>query len=97
MAWLKNHNLILQVDSPVILLRNINDHFAGLRNGTRFDFDSIWRSVNNVNVLSGKNVGEVIDSNYISITPSDDPRMAIQILWRQSLQEFNESPATKKW
>ncbi|KAH1069241.1 hypothetical protein GYH30_006728 [Glycine max] len=66
-SGLPNHRIKLKIDSPIMLLRNL-DQTQGLCNGTRLIVTRLAKHVIAAEIISGKNVG---DNVYI-------PRMSIR-------------------
>ncbi|XP_042032500.1 uncharacterized protein LOC121779250 [Salvia splendens] len=65
-----NHELLLKVGTPVMLLRNI-DHSNGLCNGTRLLITRLGDYVLEAQVLAGHNVGHKVLIPQMSLIPSD--------------------------
>ncbi|XP_031127635.1 uncharacterized protein LOC116029732 [Ipomoea triloba] len=65
-----NHALTLKVDTPVMLLRNI-DHSIGLCNGTRMVITKLGNYVLEARVLSGSSACEKVLIPRMSLTPLD--------------------------
>ncbi|XP_042029804.1 uncharacterized protein LOC121776687 [Salvia splendens] len=76
-----NHELLLKVGTPVMLLRNI-DHANGLCNGTRLIITSLGDHVLEAKVLSVDNQGHKVLIPRMSLTPSD-PRLSFKFQRRQ--------------
>ena len=51
-----NHNLVLKVGAPIMMLRNM-DQSAGLCNGTRLLVDHLGDRILQATVISGSNIG----------------------------------------
>ncbi|XP_042005673.1 uncharacterized protein LOC121754362 [Salvia splendens] len=68
-----NHELMLKVGTPVMLLRNI-DHSNGLCNGTRLIITHLGDYVLVARVLGGHNIGDKVLIPRMSLIPSD-PRL----------------------
>ncbi|KAK9740669.1 hypothetical protein RND81_03G052500 [Saponaria officinalis] len=67
---LPNHEMILKVGCPVILLRNINQA-AGLCNGTRLTITKIQSRIIEAKVPTGGNMGTIVYIPRIEMTPTD--------------------------
>ncbi|KAK9724002.1 hypothetical protein RND81_05G040500 [Saponaria officinalis] len=67
---LPNHEMLLKVGCPVILLRNINQA-AGLCNGTRLTITKIRSRIIEAKVLTGGNTGTIVSIPRIEMTPTD--------------------------
>ncbi|KAK9742463.1 hypothetical protein RND81_03G174800 [Saponaria officinalis] len=67
---LPNHEMILKVGCPVILLRNINQA-AGLCNGTRLTITKIQSRIIEAKVLTGGNMGTIVSIPRIEMTSTD--------------------------
>ncbi|KAK9671513.1 hypothetical protein RND81_12G035200 [Saponaria officinalis] len=67
---LPNHEMILKVGCPVILLRNINQA-AGLCNGTSLTITKIQSRIIEAKVLTGGNMGTIVSIPRIEMTPTD--------------------------
>lgn len=78
---ISNHELILKVGTPVVLLRNI-DHSLGLCNDTRLIITRLGNHVLKGQVLSKGISGEKIFIPRISLMPSD-PRLPFKFQQRQ--------------
>ncbi|XP_031090994.1 ATP-dependent DNA helicase PIF1-like [Ipomoea triloba] len=65
-----NHSLTLKVQSPVMLLRNI-DHSLGLCNGTRLILTRLADHVLEGQIMCGMNAGAKVLIPKMSLTPSD--------------------------
>ncbi|XP_047949496.1 uncharacterized protein LOC125195385 [Salvia hispanica] len=76
-----NHELLLKVGTPVMLLRNI-DHSNGLCNGTRLLITRLGDYVLEAQVLAGHNVGHKVLIPRMSLIPSD-PRLPFKLQRRQ--------------
>ncbi|XP_042055739.1 uncharacterized protein LOC121800221 [Salvia splendens] len=76
-----NHELLLKVGTPVMLLRNI-DHANGLCNGTRLIITRLGDHVLEAKVLSANNQGHKVLIPRMSLTPSD-PRLPFKFQRRQ--------------
>ncbi|XP_042028804.1 uncharacterized protein LOC121775801 [Salvia splendens] len=76
-----NHELLLNVGTPVMLLRNI-DHANGLCNGTRLIITRLGDHVLEAKVLSANNQGYKVLIPQMSLTPSD-PRLPFKFQRRQ--------------
>ncbi|XP_042027196.1 uncharacterized protein LOC121774371 [Salvia splendens] len=76
-----NHELLLKVGTPVMLLRNI-DHSNGLCNGTRLVITRLGDYVLEGQVLGGHNVGHKVLIPRMSLIPSD-PRLPFKFQRRQ--------------
>ncbi|XP_052619576.1 uncharacterized protein LOC111881827 [Lactuca sativa] len=70
-SGLPNHNLILKVGVPVMLLRNI-DQKNGLCNGTRLQIKSLGKRVIEAVIISGSNIGNRTFIPRMSLTPSEN-------------------------
>ncbi|KAK9672770.1 hypothetical protein RND81_12G123500 [Saponaria officinalis] len=67
---LPNHEMLLKVGCPVILLRNINQA-ASLCNGTRLTITKIRSRIIEAKVLTGGNTGTIVSIPRIEMTPTD--------------------------
>ncbi|XP_042005913.1 uncharacterized protein LOC121754654 [Salvia splendens] len=76
-----NHELLLKVGTPIMLLRNI-DHANGLCNGTRLIITRLGDHVLEAKVLSADNQGHKVLIPRMSLTPSD-PRLPFKFQRRQ--------------
>ncbi|XP_047978732.1 uncharacterized protein LOC125220620 [Salvia hispanica] len=76
-----NHELMLKVGTPVMLLRNI-DHSNGLCNGTRLIITRLGDYVLEARVLGGHNIGHRVLIPRMSLIPSD-PRLPFRFQRRQ--------------
>ncbi|XP_042003866.1 uncharacterized protein LOC121752843 [Salvia splendens] len=76
-----NHELLLKVGTPVMLLRNI-DHSNGLYNGTRLVITHLGDYVLEGQVLGGHNVGHKVLIPRMSLILSD-PRLPFKFQRRQ--------------
>ncbi|XP_058726187.1 uncharacterized protein LOC131597510 [Vicia villosa] len=69
---LPNHKIILKVNTPIMLLRNI-DQAEGLCNGTRLIVTRLADHVIEAKIISGKNIGGIIYIARMDITPTQSP------------------------
>ncbi|XP_042031315.1 uncharacterized protein LOC121778095 [Salvia splendens] len=76
-----NHELLLKVGTPVMLLRNI-DRSNGLCNGTRLLITRLGDYVLEAQVLVGHDVGHKVLIHRMSLIPSD-PRLPFKFQGRQ--------------
>ncbi|XP_041999843.1 uncharacterized protein LOC121749330 [Salvia splendens] len=76
-----NHELLLKVGTPVMLLRNI-DLSNGLCNGTRLIITRLGDYVLEGRVLGGHNIGHKVLIPRMSLIPSD-PRLSFKFQRRQ--------------
>ncbi|XP_042757697.2 uncharacterized protein LOC122197551 [Lactuca sativa] len=70
-SGMPNHNLILKVGVPVMLLRNI-DQKNGLCNGTRLQVVSLGKRVIEAVIISGSNIGNRNFIPRMSLTPTEN-------------------------
>ncbi|XP_061339919.1 uncharacterized protein LOC133286514 [Gastrolobium bilobum] len=68
-SGIPDHKLILKVNVPVMLLRNI-DQSRGLCNGTRFLISRLGNCVVEGTVLTGSNIGETVLIPRMTMSPS---------------------------
>ncbi|XP_076959297.1 uncharacterized protein LOC143635319 [Bidens hawaiensis] len=70
-SGLPNHQLVLKVGVPVMLLRNLNQK-EGLCNGTRLQIISLGTRVVIARIISGTNIGHRVLIQRSPMTPSDN-------------------------
>ncbi|KAI3715467.1 hypothetical protein L6452_22450 [Arctium lappa] len=70
LSGLPNHKIVLKVDVPVMLLRNI-DQKSGLCNGTRLRVLSLGNRVIEAYIISGSNIGNQTFIPRMSLTPTN--------------------------
>ncbi|KAJ0513138.1 putative DNA helicase [Helianthus annuus] len=80
-SGLPNHQLVLKVGVPVMLLRNI-DQQNGLYNGMRLRITKLYKGVIEAEIIFGGNVGTKTYIPRISLKPSDK-RIPIKFQRRQ--------------
>ncbi|XP_058733121.1 uncharacterized protein LOC131604715 [Vicia villosa] len=71
-SGLPNHNIKLKVNTPIMLLRNI-DQAEGLCNGTRLIVTRLADHAIEAKIISGKNIGGIIYIARMDITPTQSP------------------------
>ncbi|XP_058742589.1 uncharacterized protein LOC131625469 [Vicia villosa] len=71
-SGLPNHRIRLKVNTPIMLLRNI-DQAEGLCNGTRLIVTRLADHVIEAKIISGKNIGGIIYIARMDITPTQTP------------------------
>ena len=71
-SGLPNHRIKLKIDSPIMLLRNL-DQTQGLCNGTRLIVTRLAKHVIAAEIISGKNVGDNVYIPRMSMSPSQSP------------------------
>uniref|UniRef100_A0A0R0IRC7 ATP-dependent DNA helicase n=1 Tax=Glycine max TaxID=3847 RepID=A0A0R0IRC7_SOYBN len=69
---LPNHCIKLKIDSPIMLLRNL-DQMHGLCNGTRLVVTRLAKHVIAAEIISGKNLGHNVYIPRMSMSPSQSP------------------------
>ncbi|XP_056857211.1 LOW QUALITY PROTEIN: uncharacterized protein LOC130506557 [Raphanus sativus] len=69
-SGLPNHCLRLKVGCPVMVLRNCEPS-AGLMNGTRLQITQLMDFMVQARIITGENVGHLVDIPRLLITPSD--------------------------
>ncbi|KAF1864982.1 hypothetical protein Lal_00004355 [Lupinus albus] len=69
---LPNHKIKLKVDTPIMLLRNL-DQSDRLCNGTRLVVTKMANHVLEAKIMSGKNIGNVTYIPRLSMSPSQCP------------------------
>ncbi|KAG4921916.1 hypothetical protein JHK82_050874 [Glycine max] len=67
-----NHKLRIKVDTPIILLRNL-DQADGLCNGTRLIVTRLGSSVVEAEIITGPNIGHRTYIPRMNLSPSDSP------------------------
>ncbi|XP_031095204.1 uncharacterized protein LOC115999495 [Ipomoea triloba] len=80
-SGIPNHSLTLKVESPVMLLRNI-DHSRGLCNGTRLVITKLADHAIEGKIMFGNNAGTKVLVPRMTMTPSD-PRLPFKFQRRQ--------------
>nr|XP_043639113.1 ATP-dependent DNA helicase PIF1-like [Erigeron canadensis] len=81
LAGLPNHKLVLKVDVPVMLLRNL-DQQNGLCNGTRLQVVKLGKHVIEAKIITGTNIGQHTLISRLKMTPSDK-RIPVKICRKQ--------------
>ncbi|XP_021715369.1 ATP-dependent DNA helicase PIF6-like [Chenopodium quinoa] len=71
------HELVLKINSPVILLRNI-DPADGLCNGTRLIYKSFRRNVIVCSIATGHRRGELVFIHRVNLRPPSSTKYPIQ-------------------
>ena len=71
-SGLPNHRIKLKIDSPIMLLRNL-DQTQGLCNGTRLVVIRLAKHVIAAEIISGKNLGHNVYIPRMSMSPSQSP------------------------
>jgi len=71
-SGLPNHNIKLKSGTPIMLLRNL-DQSEGFCNGTRLIVTRLANHVIEANIISGKNIENLIYIPGISLSPSQSP------------------------
>ena len=69
---LPNHCIKLKIDSPIMLLRNL-DQMHGLCNGTRLVVTRLAKHVIAAEIISGKNLGHNVYISRMSMSASQLP------------------------
>ncbi|CAN6885780.1 unnamed protein product, partial [Brassica oleracea] len=69
-SGLPNHSLRLKIGCPVMVLRNCEPS-AGLMNGTRLQITQLMDFMVQARIITGENVGKLVDIPRLLITPSD--------------------------
>ncbi|XP_020994900.1 uncharacterized protein LOC107481086 [Arachis duranensis] len=69
-SGIPNHELIVKVGTPIMLLRNI-DHSAGLCNGTRLVITKLGKHIIEAKSMTGKNAGQKVFIPRMTLSPSD--------------------------
>jgi ATP-dependent DNA helicase PIF1 len=69
-SGLPNHKLILKLEIPVMLLRNI-DVASGLFNGTRLTVFHLGTNVIGAQIVIGSNIGHKVFLHRVNLIPSD--------------------------
>ena len=71
LSGLPSHQLHLKVNSPIMLMRNL-DPASGLLNGTRFVVKRLQPNVINAEICTGRHSGKHVLIPRIALTPSDN-------------------------
>ncbi|KAL2970943.1 hypothetical protein AAZX31_15G165500 [Glycine max] len=79
---LLNHNIKIKIESPIMLLRNL-DQTQGLCNGTRLIVTKLAKHVIAADIIFGKNIGQNVYIPRMSMSPSQSP-WPFKLLRRQS-------------
>ena len=76
------HSLKLKVNTPVMLLRNLNPS-AGLLNGTRLLIRKLGNRVIEAKIMTGTHTGSVVFIPRITLTTTHDSRLPFTLSRRQ--------------
>ena len=71
LSGLPSHQLRLKVNSPIMLMRNL-DPASGLLNGTRLVVKQLQPNVINAEICTGRHSGKHVLIPRITLTPSDN-------------------------
>jgi ATP-dependent DNA helicase PIF1 len=70
MTGLPSHELVLKEGTVVMLLRNLN-YTTGLLNGTRLIVKKMHKNILDLEIITGKNIGQRVLLPRIDLSPSD--------------------------